>query len=101
MLFGDAAAGSHGMPAKAAQHLGLTLGHQVERIAQMEARDRTARALEQPVGTAREDEGRPMQPVLQAAGDDADHALMEGGSNSANALGGALSSAGISRSSAA
>ena len=44
----------------------VALGHQVERIAQVKAGDRAARALEQPVGAAREDEGRPVQPVLQA-----------------------------------
>ena len=33
--------------------------------------------LSTPVGAAREDEGRPVQAVLHAAGDDADHALVE------------------------
>ena len=67
------------MAAEALQHTGLALAHQVQRVAQVEARDRAARALEQAVGAAREHEGRPVQAVLQAAGDDADHAFVEAG----------------------
>ena len=71
------AAGRHRVAAETPQHPRVALAHQVERVAQVEAGDRTARALEQPVRAAREDEGRPVHAVLQARGDDADHALVE------------------------
>ena len=75
--FGQRAAGRHRVAAEAHQHAGVALGDEVERVAQVKARDRAARALQRAVGAAREDEGRPVQPVLQAAGDDADHAFVE------------------------
>ena len=43
------AAGRHRVAAEAQQHAGVALGDQVERIAQVKAGDRAARALEQPV----------------------------------------------------
>ena len=67
------------MAAEALQQLRMALAHQVERIAQVQALDRSAGALERPVLAAGEDEGRPVQPVLEARGDDADHALVEVG----------------------
>jgi hypothetical protein len=42
MLFRDRAARGHRMPAEAKQHAGMALGDEVERVAQMEAGDRTA-----------------------------------------------------------
>ena len=66
------------MAAEAHQHAGMALADEVERVAQVKARRSSgpspsaARRC-----AAREDEGRPVQAVLQADGDDADHALVE------------------------
>ena len=71
------------MAAEAQQHAGVALGHQVERVAQVEAGDRAARALELVLLArrlaGREHEGRPVKLVLDARGDDADHAFVEVG----------------------
>ena len=66
---------SHGR--RSARSCPVALGDQVERVAQMEAGDRAARALEQAVAGRARRRSRPVQPVLQARGDDADHALVE------------------------
>ena len=77
------AAGRHRMAAEAQQHAGMALGHQVERIAQVKAGDRAARAFEFVLLArrlaGREHEGRAVQLVLDARGDDADHAFVEVG----------------------
>ena len=83
VLFGNGAAGRHGVAAKFDQHAGVALGYQVERVAQVKAGNRAARALEH-VGLPRrvaggEDEGRAVQPVFQPRGDDADHAFVKVG----------------------
>ena len=66
-------------PPKRLRSCGWCLLDQVERVAQVQALDRPARALEGAVLAEGEDEGRPVQPVLEARGDDADHALVEVG----------------------
>src|ERR1700687_5371972 len=52
------------------------LGHEVESVAQMQTRNRPARALEFAILPAGEDEGGAVQAFLDAAGDDADDALV-------------------------
>jgi len=54
------------------------LGHQIQRVAQVKARDAAAGALEVPVDPARKDEGRAVQAVLDTTGHDAHHAFVEG-----------------------
>src|SRR6185369_533258 len=56
VFFGQRAAGRHRVAAELLQELGVALADQVERVAQMEARDRAARALDQTVLPEREDE---------------------------------------------
>ena len=83
LVLGDRAAGRHRMAAEAQQHAGVALGHQVQRIAQVKAGDRAARALELVLLArrlaGREHEGRAVQLVLDARGDDAHHAFVEVG----------------------
>ena len=59
----------------------MTLGDKVQRIAQMKARNRAARSLEFVLLARRlaggKHKGRPVQLVLDARGDDAEHAFME------------------------
>ena len=83
LIPGHGAAGRHGMATKAQQHAGMALGHQIERIAQVKAGDRAARALEL-VGLAlgaagRKHKGRAVHLVLDARGHDAHHALVKVG----------------------
>ena len=54
-------------------------GHPVERVAQVQAGDRAARAADLAVVAARERDGGPVKAVLDAPGHDADHALVPGG----------------------
>ena len=77
VAFGHGAAGGHGVAAKAQQQTRVALADQIQRVAQVEAGDRPARALQQPVLAPRQHEGGPVQPVLQPPGDDADHAFVE------------------------
>ncbi len=83
VFLGEGAAGGHGVPAKTQQHAGMALGDQVQRVAQMKAGNRAARALELVLLAGRlagrEHEGRPVQPVLDARCDDPDHAFVEVG----------------------
>ena len=53
----------------------MALGEQVQRVAQVKARDRAARSLERAIAAAREHEGRAVHALLQARRDDADHAV--------------------------
>ena len=59
------------------------------RSAEIDARNRTARALAHAVIAKRDDDGRPMELLLQTAGDDADHARVPalGGEHERVALG--------------
>jgi hypothetical protein len=79
----DGAACRHGVAAKTQQHAGVALGHQVQRIAQVEAGNRSPRALEFVFLARRlaggKHEGRAVQLVLDARGHDADHAFMKVG----------------------
>ena len=83
LVFGDGAAGRHGVAAKAQQHAGVALGQQVQRVAQVKAGDRAARALQLVLASRRaaggEHEGGAVPAVLQPGGDDADHAFVEVG----------------------
>ena len=54
----------------------MALGYQVQRIAQMQRGDRAAGAFERAVLTSGEDDGRAMEAVLEAGGENADHALV-------------------------
>jgi uncharacterized membrane protein YqhA len=71
----------HGVAAEAQQHAGVALGDQVQRVAQVKAGDRAARALEFTLLARRaaggKHEGGAVQLVLDARGDDADHAFVE------------------------
>jgi len=64
------------MAAKAHDQIGMTFGNQIERIAQMQARDRAPGTFDDVVAAFGKHDGRAMQFVFDAAGDDADHALM-------------------------
>ena len=81
VFFADGAARRHGVPAKAQQHAGVALGHQVQRIAQMKAGDRAARAFEFMLLTRRLAGGKhkagPVEFVFDARGYDADHPFIE------------------------
>ena len=50
----------------------------VDGVAQMQAGDGAARALDLAVIARRKDDGRAMHAILDATGDDADHALVPG-----------------------
>ena len=81
VLFGHRATGRHRVAAKAQQHARVALGHQVQRVTQMKAGDRPARALELMLfarrATGRKHKGRPVQLVFDARGHDAHHAFMK------------------------
>src|SRR5438094_4560456 len=64
------------MAAEARDHTGSALCHQVERIAEMESRNRAPRSLELAAAAAREHDRRSVVAVLQAGGNDSHHALM-------------------------
>src|SRR6266704_5011604 len=66
------------VPPEPQQQPGGALGDEIERVAQMQARDRAARALDFAGRALRKREGRAMVAVLDAAGEDPDHALVPG-----------------------
>jgi hypothetical protein len=74
--FAQRHAGGHGVPAKAQQQARRALGHQIEGVAQVQAGDRTARALDLAAVAAGKGKHRAMQFLLDARGDDADDALV-------------------------
>jgi hypothetical protein len=63
----------------------MPLGHQVQRVAQVQAGNRTAGCFQFAFVAAGEGEGRAMQLFLDAAGEDADHALVPAGVEQAQA----------------
>ena len=69
-------AGGHGMPAELADQPRVARGHGVQRIADVQARHRARRALEAAVAGVGEGDGRAVVALLQARGEDADHALV-------------------------
>ena len=69
-------AGGHRVAAEADDEAGLALGHEVERVAQVQAGDGAAGALEFPFVAAREGNGRAVRALLDARGHDADDALV-------------------------
>ncbi len=79
----DGAARRHGVAAKAQQHARVALGHQIQRVAQVEAWDGAARAFELVLlarrGAGRKHKRGAVQFVLDARGHDADHAFMKVG----------------------
>jgi hypothetical protein len=78
-LFAQCQAGGGGVAAEAQQQVGVALGDQVQRVAQVQAGNRAAGALQFAGVAAREGKGRAMQLFLDAAGQDADHALVPAG----------------------
>src|SRR6266511_4455758 len=66
------------VPPEAQQQPRGALGDEIERIAQMQARDGAARALDFAGRAWRKREGRAVVAVLDAAGEDPDHALVPG-----------------------
>src|SRR5882762_6212662 len=65
-----------GVPAEAQEQARFALGDEIQRVAQMQAGDGPARAADL-AGTGRcEGEGRPVSAILDAPGEDADHALV-------------------------
>ena len=64
------------MPAEFFQHSRFPLADQIQRIAQVEAGNRTARALDLAAVTGCEYQCRTMETLLQPGGDNADHALV-------------------------
>src|SRR6266581_3251386 len=71
-------AGGGRVPPEPQQQPGSALGDEIERVAQMQARDGAARALDFAGRALRKREGRAMVAVLDAAGEDPDHALVPG-----------------------
>ncbi len=76
VVFGQGQSGRGRVAAEALQQLGMALGHQIERVAQVQAGNRAAGAFEFAFVAAGEGEGRAVQLLLDAAGEDADHALV-------------------------
>ena len=66
----------HGVAAEAADELGMARGDGVEHVADVDAGDRARRAAQLPSPAQREGDHRPAQPVLDAARDQADDALV-------------------------
>ena len=77
----NGAAGGGGVAAEFEQHARMALGQQIQGVAQMKTRNRTARSLEfmRLAGRAAggKHEGRPMPCVLDARGHDAHYALVK------------------------
>src|SRR5712691_4530918 len=71
-------AGRGRVPSEAQQQPGHALGDEIQRVAQMQARDRAARALDFAGRASRKRESRAVVAVLDAAGEDPDHALVPG-----------------------
>ena len=84
----DGAAGCHRVAAKTQQHAGATLGHQIKRVAQMKAGNRSARTFQFMLFAGclagGENESRAVQPVFDARGHDADHAFVKVGTKNCN-----------------
>ena len=74
---GDGQPGRHRVAAAGDEQPAVLRGK--HRRAEIDAGDRAARALAEPVLAERDDDRGPAQPLLQAAGDDADHAGMPAG----------------------
>jgi hypothetical protein len=81
VLLGDGAARGHRVAAEPQQHRRVALGHQVQRVAQVEAGDGAARALQLVLLARRlarrEHEAGAVQLLLDARGHDAHHAFVE------------------------
>ena len=77
IAFADGKPGGGGVAAETQQQAGLALGYQVERVAQMQAGNRTARALEFAIAAAAgEGDHRTMALVFHARGEQSDHTLV-------------------------
>ena len=74
-----------GVATEADQDARFALGHQVKGIAQVQRGNRPSRTLEFAVFSACERDGRAVQLVLDARGENADHALVPGRVVDANA----------------
>src|SRR5690606_26835887 len=68
--FADGESGRHGVAAEAHDEVGLALGDEIERVAQVQAGDRAPGALELAVVGTGEGNGGAVQLFLDAAGDD-------------------------------
>ena len=102
VVLGERAAGRHRVAAEALQHAGVALAHQVERVAQVKAGDRAARALEQRrPARARRRRSAGAARSFRRDGDDADHALVEARGRRCASAGGGVAVAASARSSSA
>ena len=69
-------AGRHGVAAEAAHHVRRLLRHEVQRVAQVHAFDRAAGTAQLRLAGARERDGRAMELLLHARGDQSDDTLV-------------------------
>ena len=66
----------HGVSAELVQQTGVPRRHQIQRIAQMQTRNRTSRTFQHAFANICEDHGRPMHPLTNTRRENADHTLM-------------------------
>ena len=67
----------HRVSAEFQNQIGMEFGHQVQSIAQVQIGNGTSRTAHFAVVGRRKHDGRTIKTVFEAAGNDADHALME------------------------
>ena len=76
-MFEYAQARRHRVSAEFQNQIGMAFGHQIQSVAQVQVGNGAARTAHFAVVRRSEHDGRAVEAVFEAAGDDADHALMK------------------------